>query len=82
MLKMVVKCSKNLAIHPHCNYLLDFYLYYQNIATSLSIKTDRKFEISTPDLLRTHYILSHLAINLRQPDTKKPCNGTVRSLLK
>ena len=81
MLKMVVKCSKNLAIQPHCNYLLDF-LLVQSKYTSLSVKTDGNFEISTPDLLRTHQILSHLAINLRQPDTKKPCNGAARSLLK
>ena len=58
----------------YCNFLQDFLLVATNY-TSLSSKTDGKFEISTPDLPRTHLIPSHLAVEVRKLDTQKPCNG-------
>ena len=55
-------------------FLQDFLLIATNY-TSLSSKTDGKFEISTPDLPRTHLIPSHLAVEARKLDTQKPRNG-------
>ena len=50
--------------------------------TLLSIKTDIKFEISTPNLPRRHEMVSNLAAVWRKPETRKPATGATRSLFK
>ena len=50
--------------------------------TLLSIKTDIKFEISAPDLPRTHKMMSNLAAVRRKPETRKLATGATRSLFK
>ena len=50
--------------------------------TLLSIKTDIKFEISAPDLPRTHKMMSNLAAVRRKPETRKLVIGATRSLFK
>ena len=59
---MVVMFSKHMHICPIGSQKIS-YLYHQYVYTSLSIKTDRKLEISIPNLLRIHLILSDLARN-------------------
>ena len=56
VLKIVVTFSKYMHICP-IGYQKISYLHHQYVYTSLSIKTDRKLEISIPDLLRTHLTL-------------------------
>ena len=50
--------------------------------TLLSIKTDIKFEISAPDLPRTHKMMSNLAAVRRKPETRKPAIGATCSVFK
>ena len=62
-------------------FLLRFWLR-QPMYTLLSIKTDIKYEISAPDLPRTHKMMSNLAAVRRKPETRKPATGATRSLFK
>ena len=50
--------------------------------TLLSIKTDIRFEISAPDLPRTHKVMSNLTAVRREPETRKPATGATCSLFK
>ena len=50
--------------------------------TLLSIKTDIRFEISAPDLPRTHKMMSNLPAVRREPETRKPATGATCSLFK
>ena len=52
------------------------------IATLVSIKTDTKFEISAPDIPRTHEMMSNFAAFRQKPETRKPATGATRSLFK
>ena len=50
--------------------------------TLLSIKTDIRFEISAPDLPRTHKIMSNLTVVRRELETRKSATGVTCSLFK
>ena len=50
--------------------------------TLLSIKTDIRFEISAPDLPKTHKMMSNLTAVRREPETRKPATGATCSLFK
>ena len=50
--------------------------------TLLSIKTDNKLEISTPDLPSTHKMVSDLATVRHKPETRKPATVATCSLFK
>ena len=60
MVVITFKILVNKYFYYYYYFLLRFWLK-QPLYTSLSIKRDMKFEISAPDLPRTHEMLSNLA---------------------